>query len=188
MVPIDINVNTISEQISSRGMRENNVIIIELENEVVGQTSANFKQLLTVESSLYISGEEVRYTYITPSLVTVDGKDVIYHYMVYDLCHLDATSRFSLRLTVNQGKFIGKVTARIDRVKKFSVICPEADSDFFEPRQNHGACTTWDEKLYVFGGQRVVDGQVEYMNDIIKFDQLENRWICLLYTSPSPRD
>lgn len=51
------------------------------------------------------------------------------------------------------GSYMSKLIARVEKTDKFKVLCSNAEqSDLFLPRQDHGACQTWNNRLYVFGG------------------------------------
>ena len=49
-------------------------------------------------------------------MVEIEGRKVLYHYVIYDICAIKPTSAVRLKLTVNSGQYNGKIIARIDEV------------------------------------------------------------------------
>ena len=84
--------NLLSQQLQNKATREKHILIIEIESEIVSLGGRNYEDSLSVNAKFNIPGEGLDFVEISSSLVQVDGRDVIYHYMVYDLCHLDESS------------------------------------------------------------------------------------------------
>ena len=80
------------------------------------------------------------FVHIEPTEVHSGGSQVIYHYMIYDLCHLTKQSNFKMNLIVNGGQFSTKILARLDKIEKFGIQCTAKGGDIFKSRTDHGAC------------------------------------------------
>ena len=63
------------------------------------------------------------FTSIEPTEVNSGGSQVIYHYMIYDLCQIQKDSNFKMNIIVNGGEYNTKVLARLDKISKFNIIC-----------------------------------------------------------------
>jgi N-acetylneuraminic acid mutarotase len=63
----------------------------------------------------------------------------------------------------------------------------EKDSDWFTPRQEHAACNTWDQKLWVFGGQNFIGERTNFLNDLLYYDELSNKWVEIKPKGPVPK-
>jgi len=63
------------------------------------------------------------FTFIEPTEVNSGGSQVIYHYMIYDLCKINKDSNFKMNIIVNGGEFNTKVLARLDKISKFKIVC-----------------------------------------------------------------
>lgn len=97
--------------------------------------------------------------------------------MIYDLCNAKVNTIFKMLITAVSGDYKVNIIARIEKTEKFKILCQNSEqSDVFLPRQDHGACQTWNNRLYVFGGRRNVDDKTYYMNDIFKLEQDNKRW------------
>lgn len=176
---------------------EKHIVVIEIENDINdlgGKVSSNlpkdYRDAILVQSQMDNQVQGQTFTNIVPSMVEIEGRKVLYHYMIYDLCQLKATSVVNIKVTVNSGSYNGKIIARIDKVEKFKIICPAANSDVFMPRQDHGSCQSYDKNLYVFGGQYKVGDRVQYLNDVMRFDTVKKQWTNISPTkgdAPSPR-
>lgn len=97
--------------------------------------------------------------------------------MVYDMCKIDDSTTIQFKISSNGGRYRGKIEARIDKVEKFQIMCAAPTSDYFRPRQDHGACQSWDDKLYVFGGKTSEEGEEILLNDIMQYNQETQQWI-----------
>lgn len=51
-----------------------------------------FNELMTVSSKIDIPGKETSFTDVKPSVVTIEERVVLYHYLVFDLCNVDDKS------------------------------------------------------------------------------------------------
>lgn len=80
-------------------------MVIEIESEIVDLKGMNYQDALTVQSKLKIPGKDTGFTNIRPSLVDIDGKKVLYHYLVYDLCHVDPETSIEMMIKSNGGEF-----------------------------------------------------------------------------------
>lgn len=69
------------------------------------------------------------YVNIEPTEVNSDGKQVIYHYMIYDLCHMTKASNFKMNVIVNGGEFSVRVLAWLDKISKFGIVCASDSKD-----------------------------------------------------------
>ena len=79
------------------------------------------------------------------------------HYVVYDLCNADESAYITLDIEATDGKFEGFISATFVDLKVFSIECTDKESEKFVTREQHGACESWDSKIWVFGGKRNVD-------------------------------
>ena len=169
--------NLLEKELRKKKNREKNIIVIEIENEIISLGSAKYEDAIQVEAKLNVQGRGDKFQRIKPSLVKMEGKEVLYHYLIFDMCHMDEKSVIEISMKVNSGSFVGKMTARIDEIQRFEVICPEKNTDVFEPRDYHASCTTWDLKLWVFGGKQSIGKRSQVLNDLMKYDEKENRWV-----------
>lgn len=105
-----------------------------------------------------------------------DTNDVILHYIIYDLCNLDKFSTININIEVLDGEFNGFVSADIIDLSPFSIQCIDKASEVFKPRQQHGACATWDGTIWVYGGKRNVDKDTETLGDVMSYDSKLKKW------------
>ena len=68
------------------------MIIIEIENDILDMGEKDFTELLTLSSKIEIPGTSTTYTDVKPSVVRIEDRVVLYHYLVYDLCSLNENS------------------------------------------------------------------------------------------------
>jgi hypothetical protein len=115
-----------------------------------------------------------------PVMQGQDDVQMIYHYLVYDLCYLNhqlfEIPTIDLKLKSLDGEVLAKVDAKVVEFKNLKINCVDPDSDWFLPREDHGSCQTWDQKVWVYGGRRNVDKNIVVMDDIMHFDSKLNRW------------
>ncbi len=93
-VSFDIVLNSLANKLKSTEARQKSVIVIEIENEILDLGQYTYKDVLSVSSKYereginhWTSGQGA---HISPSLVVIDGAETIYHYLIYDLCDVDA--------------------------------------------------------------------------------------------------
>ncbi len=96
---------------------ENHVIVIKLKSEVIRSdtvSSHNFqdyKQAIKLQSKITHDYEDSHFDSIVPQVVHIGEKDVIFHYIIYDLCHVDVDSYIQMRIDVLEGFFSSKIIA-----------------------------------------------------------------------------
>ena len=69
-----------------------------------------------------------------------ESKEVVYFYIVYDLCYTSKNAQIMLKMKNTNGDFKGQMTGKITPVAPFKVHCMRQDSDWFTPREYHGSC------------------------------------------------
>lgn len=167
-----------------------NVIAIEVQNEVVSQGDSLLPHLIDVEAQMISSSGASEAVDIKDIIVEGQDKNIILHYIVYDLCNIDKNSYVSLNIEAIDGKFQGFVGALVTDLEAFSIKCTDKESDTFLPREQHGACDSFDSKVWVFGGKRNIKKDEQAMNDIMVYDASKNSWKTIIPTSgskPTPR-
>lgn len=154
-----------------------NLIVINVQSKVLERTNVSLYQLIDVSASVTGTYEEE----------SVDIKDIVYkdeeeqediimHYIAYDLCNLDNSSFINVDIEAVGGKFEGFITAEIKELSPFQIECISPKSEVFRPREQHGACETWDGSVWVFGGEHTVDKEQEVLDDIMHYDSKEKIW------------
>lgn len=73
-------------------------------------------------------------------MVKQKDKDIMYHYLVFDLCNIDVDSTLEIYIQARAGSYKGYISARIDKVEKFNIVCPSNKIDIFYPRKDFGSC------------------------------------------------
>lgn len=71
-------------------------------------------------------------------------------------------------------------------MKDFYINCASSESDYYEPREFHGACESLNQHIYVFGGIKLgqsysnttdkINQNIEVLGDIIFLDKTNNKW------------
>lgn len=169
---------------------DKNVVVIEVQNEVISQGTSSLEHIIDVEAKMVASAIPAAGVDIKDIVVQKDGKNMILHYIVYDLCNVDKDAFISLDIVALDGKFKGYVGALIVDLESFSIKCTDKESETFLPREQHGACESWDSKIWVFGGKRNVKKTEEVLNDIMVLDVTKNSWKTVTPSSgskPTPR-
>ncbi len=136
-----------------------------------------------------IPGHESDFVQIKPKKVqNPENKDatLTYFYVLYDLCLVTPDSNMQVKIENNGPIFKGAMVARIDPVQTFKVNCVELSSDWFTPRQEHAACNTYDQKLFVFGGKNFIGDKANFLNDVLYYDELKNVWKEIKVKGPQP--
>lgn len=167
-----------------------NVIVIQVQNEVKSKGSSNLDHLIDVAAQVVTETEKEDPVDIKDVIINDEKGDVILHYIIYDLCNLSETSKINLNIEALDGEFTGFVSAEIIDMDPFSIQCIDKRSETFKPREQHGACETWDGTVWVYGGKRNVDKDEEIMGDIMSFDSKLRRWRTVTpstNTGPAPR-
>lgn len=169
------------------GARDDNVIIIEITGSN-GAEKMDLKDFL-VSTRMYIPGHDSDFVTIKPKRITdnTTGKEVLYWYALYDLCLVTPQSSVQIKIDNKKGEFTGSMLGKVDPVQTFRVVCVEKDSDWFTPRQEHAACNTWDQKLWVFGGQNFIGERTNFLNDLLYYDELSNKWVEIKPKGPVPK-
>lgn len=167
-----------------------NVIVVEIQNEVLDRGNSPFSHLLDVQAQMNqesMSGDEVD---LKDIIIDNEGKDMILHYAVYDLCNVEEDAYIALQIEALDGKFRGFVSVEVVDLNAFSIQCTDKESDLFLPRDHHSSCEAWDSKIWVFGGKKNVKKQEYALNDIMVLDTTFNSWTTIEPKSgsrPSPR-
>ena len=106
---------------------------------------------------------------------------MIYHYVVYDMCYLThqltQLPTIDLKFRALSGDMRTEFEAKVVEFKNLKINCVDPDGDWFMPREDHGSCQTWDQKVWVYGGRRNVGkDNIVVMDDVMRFDSSLNRW------------
>ena len=155
--------------------RDDNIIIIEI-------SGTNNRELslfdFTVSSRMNIPHKPAEFVNIKPKVITGNQGDseLLYFYIVYDLCQINAETEIELKIKSTKGTFTGNMKGSLKPVDTFKVICVDKESDWFKPRELHGACTSYDQKLWVFGGRNYVGFKSQDLNDLYYYDEILNKW------------
>ena len=148
-----------------------NLIVIHVQNEIVESGNSTFDNLIDVSVNVESQGFKESDVDIRDVIIkNSESKDIILHYIVYDLCNLDLTSKINLKIEALDGKFIGFISAEIIDLSPFSIEWIDKQSETFIPREQHAACETWDGTVWVFGGKRNEKKDEILMNDLMSFD------------------
>lgn len=123
-MPFEILLTKLAKKLNiNPAVREKSVIVIEVENEILGLGDRTYQDAVTVIAN-YKRPHNSTQVSVTPSLVTIEGRETIYHYLIYDLCQVDEESSIDITIRNNGGRFSGYISVRIDKVEKFEIICP----------------------------------------------------------------
>lgn len=87
---------------------------------------------------MFIPGKQTEFVVIKPKRVPVDsakpdGGEMLYWFVIYDLCQVTENSTVQLKIENKIGTFTGNIEGRLDPVQTFKVICVERNSDWFVP-------------------------------------------------------
>ena len=167
-----------------------NTLVIQVQNEVISSGNTPLEDLIDVESQMYVDGKMIEKVDIKDVVVQKDGKNMILHYIVYDLWHFNKDSYINLKIQVFDGSFTGFVSAVFTNLETYSIKCIDKESEIFIPREQHGSCESWDSKIWVFGGKRTVSKKEVAMNDVMVYDAIKNSWKSIIPSSgqtPTPR-
>lgn len=135
------------------------------------------KGAIYVEVKWFNGDESLERNVIEPSIVKLDGKDVIYHYMIYDLCKIQPDSRIAYTVRIRDGFFHVKMIARVEQIKRFGIICPSAEGYTFMPRTGQSSCVGYDGKLYVYGGNDAAGARSQNQrHEVHVFDPKTKAW------------
>lgn len=115
-----------------------NALVIEVQNEVLDQGSSLLMHLIDVEAQM-VTADGASEPVDIKDIIVEQEKNVILHYIVYDLCNVDQNSFVSLNIEALDGKFQGYVGALIVDLEAFSIKCTDKESETFLPREQHGA-------------------------------------------------
>lgn len=133
-----------------------NTLVIQVQNEVLSTGDTLLEDLIDVESQLYVNDKMIERVDIKDIIVTNDGKTMIIHYIVYDLCNFNKDSYINLKIQAFDGSFSGFISALFTNLETYSIKCIDKESETFVPREQHGSCESWDSKIWVFGGKRTI--------------------------------
>ena len=173
----DIGVN------NTLDVSKSHVIMIEIQSYPAEPDRVNMEHVIDVSSKMNAPGHldefiDIKDTF--PVLSEEEDAKMIYHYVVYDLCYLGhqlrETPSIELKFKSLNGEINSKLEAKVVEFKNLKINCVDPDSDWFLPREDHGSCQTWDQKVWVYGGRRVKDKDIIAMDDVMKFDSKLNRW------------
>lgn len=67
-----IPLKDLNNQLVNKSQREQNLIIIEIENDILDMGGKEFTDLMTVSSKIDIPGKETAYIDVKPSVVTIE--------------------------------------------------------------------------------------------------------------------
>lgn len=163
--------------------RNDNIIKVEL----VGHHSGNDEGQLEFQVREFLAKQDTDFVSIKPKFTEIKGKQQAYYYAIFDLCHIDEKSEIQIRVKNNGSRFTGTISAAVESVETFKVICTDEKSEIFKPRQEHAACNTYDQKLWVFGGRNYVGDEEKFLNDIVYYDEMFNMWRSIEVKGPQPK-
>ena len=167
-----------------------NAVVVEVQNQQLEKGNTPVSHVLDVGAKMTTSDDLGEAVDIKDIILDNDDKTMILHYIVYDLCNVDENSYISLDIEAMDGKYTGFVSASIVDLESFSIQCTDKESETFLTREQHGACESWDSKIWVFGGKRNVKKSELALNDIMVLDADKNSWRHITPTSgskPTPR-
>lgn len=167
-----------------------NAVVVEVQNEVLDKGDSPFSHLLDVQAQMNQGGKSGEEVDLKDIIIDNEGTDMILHYAVYDLCHIDEHAFIDLEVEALDGKFQGYVSVEVVDLNAFSIECTDRESETFIPREQHGSCESWDSKVWVFGGKRNIKKTEVAMNDIMVLDTTTNSWRSVdpkAGSKPSPR-
>lgn len=153
-----------------------NVVEIQIQNNIISKGNSTLSHLIDVSAQvIHFNNKDVPVD--IKDVINKEGdQDVIIHYVVFDLCNLDSDSVIDLKITALDGEAKGFVTAEIADISPFSIECIDKASETFLPREQHGACETWDGSIWVFGGIRNVGKKEIVLDDIMTYDSKLKQW------------
>ena len=153
-----------------------NTFVVQIQNEVVSRGDTPLNHLIDVSAKLVSNSLKGDAVDIKDIVIEKEGKDIILHYAVYDMCNIDDGSYISLHIEAHDGEFNGFVSMIVVNLEAFSIKCIDKDSETFIPREQHAACETWDKKVWVFGGKRTIGKKEQSLNDLMVYDADKNTW------------
>lgn len=89
---------------------------------------------------------------------------------------MSETPTIDLKLKALNGTVTSTIDAKVVQFPNLKINCVDPDSDWFLPREDHGSCQTWDQKVWVYGGRRNVGKDIVVMDDVMHYDSKLNRW------------
>lgn len=167
-----------------------NLVVVQVQNEVLKKGKSNSNHLIDVYAQVSTNGMDEESVDIKDVIMDEGEKEVILHYIIYDLCNLDHNSKIKIQIHALDGEFSGFVNAEIIDLEPFSIQCIDKKSEVFRPREQHGACETWDGSIWVYGGKRNVDKEEQVLGDIMTYDSKHKMWKTVhpsSTTEPAPR-
>ena len=162
---------------------KSHVILIEVQSYPLDPEVVNLQHTIDVSAKMNAPGHldefiDIKDTF--PVMSQKDSVDMIYNYVVYDLCylthHLTEKPTIQLKFKSLNGEVKSNFEAKVVEFKNLKINCVDPDSDWFMPREDHSSCQTWDQKVWVYGGRRNVEEEIIVMDDIMKYDSKLNRW------------
>lgn len=170
--------------VSSAGMDilSSHMILIEVQSRPVNLENIDMYQVVDVFAKMNAPGHLNEYVDIKDTFPVIknDTVQMVYHYIIYDLCHMQGiltkTPSISLKLKSLKGEVTAELDAKVVEFKNLKIHCVDNDGDWFVPREDHTSCKTGDHKVWVYGGRRQVGKETIIMDDIMNFDSKANRW------------
>lgn len=168
---------------NSLDVSKSHMILIEVQSYPAYPDKVNMEHVIDVYARMNAPGQNKEFIDIKDTFPVMQrGEDpqMIYHYVVYDLCYLNHNAKdastIELKFKSLSGDVRSQFDAKIVEFKHLKINCVDPDSDWFIPREDHGSCQTWDQKVWVYGGRRNVHKEIVVMDDIMYFDAKLNRW------------
>jgi hypothetical protein len=158
-------------------------ILIEIQSYPSEPTKVNMEHVIDVFAKMNAPGQPDEFVDIKDMFpIMNEGEDpkMIYHYIIYDLCYLNhrlaETPTIDLKFKALSGEVMSSMEAKVVQFEDVKINCVDPDSDWFIPREDHGSCQTWDQKVWVYGGRRNVGKNIVVMDDVMHYDSKLNRW------------
>lgn len=158
-------------------------ILIEIQSYPVDPKNVNMEHTVDVFARMNAPGHlnefiDIKDTF--PIMNRDNEADMIYHYIIYDLCYLShqllEIPSIELKFVSLSGEVKTNFEAKVVEFKNLKINCVDPDSDWFLPREDHGSCQTWDQKVWVYGGRRNIGKEIVVMDDVMHYDSRLNRW------------